>query len=203
MICEKNQWQWTDKQQKPFDETKRPLKVQPILSYYDVNKSVTIQCDASNYGTSGLLLQEGKPSAFTSRALTSTEQNCAVIEKEFLAICHAIEKFHHNTIGKDIHKPLEKIFQKLLLNAPKRLQRMLLNLQRYNLKISYKRGKGMCIADLLSRTFNNDSQRSASSKVEHFNIFYQDLENINFTDYLNFRDKNILQLQKETSKDCL
>ena len=56
---------------------------------------MTIQCDASNYGTGGVLLQEGKPTAFTSQALTSTEQNYAVIEKECLAVCHATEKFHH------------------------------------------------------------------------------------------------------------
>ena len=52
------------------------------MSYYDVYKYVTIQCDASNYGAGGVLLQEGKPIAFTSRTLTSTEQNYAVIEKE-------------------------------------------------------------------------------------------------------------------------
>ena len=61
----------------------------------------------------------------------------------------------------------------------------------------------MYIANLLSRTFNNDSQNSTSSKIEHFYIFYQDLENINFTDYLSFSEKNILRLQKETSKDFL
>ena len=147
---------------------------------------MTIQCDASNYGTGGVLLQEGKPIAFTSRALTSSEQNYAVIEKEWLAICHATEKFHHYITGKDTHaethhKPIEIIFQKSLLNAPKKLQRMLLKLQRYNLKVSYKRGNEMYIADLLSRIFNNDSPNSTNSNVEHFHIFSQDLENINFT----------------------
>ena len=66
-------------------------------------------------------------------ALTSSERNYAVIEKECLVICHATEKFHHYIIGKDTHvetdhKPLERIFQKLLLNALKRLQHMLLKL---------------------------------------------------------------------------
>ena len=61
----------------------------------------------------------------------------------------------------------------------------------------------MYIADLLSRTFNNDSQNSTSSKAEHFHVFCQELENINFTDYLNFSDKNILRFQKKTSKDFL
>ena len=80
---------------------------------------------------------------------------------------------------------------------------MVLKLQRYNLKVSYKQGKEMYIADLFSRAFNNHLQNSTNSKVEHFHIFYQELENINFTDYLNFSDKNILRLQKKTSKDCL
>ena len=80
---------------------------------------------------------------------------------------------------------------------------MLLKLQRYNLKVSYKRGKEMYTANLLSRTFNNDSKHFTNSKLEHFHIFCQDLENINFTDYLKFSDKNILRFQKETSKEFL
>ena len=143
MTGKKNWWQWTDKEQKSFDETKQLLTVQPILSYYDVKKSVTIQCDASNYGTGGVLLQEGKPIAFISCAVMSTEQNYTITEKECLAICHATEKFHHYIIGKDTYvetdqNPLEIIFQKSLLNAPERLQCMLLKLQRHNLKVSYK-----------------------------------------------------------------
>ena len=80
---------------------------------------------------------------------------------------------------------------------------MLLKLQRCNLNVSYKQGKEMYITNLLSLTFNNGSQNLTNSKVEHFHIFYQNLENINFTDYLNFSNKNILRLQKETSKDFL
>ena len=47
----------------------------PTLSFYDVNKSVTIQADASQNGLGAWLLQEGKPVAFASRALTPAEQN--------------------------------------------------------------------------------------------------------------------------------
>ena len=45
LTSQKNQWQWTDKTQKSFDETKGLLAVQLIRNYYDLNKSVTIQCD--------------------------------------------------------------------------------------------------------------------------------------------------------------
>lgn len=56
----------------------------------------------------------------------------------------------HITVQSD-HKPLEIIFKKSLLSAPKRLQRMLLRLQKYNLDVVYTRGKELYIADTLSR----------------------------------------------------
>lgn len=87
--------------------------------------------------------------AFASRALTPTEQNYAQIEKECLSIVFACQRFHHYLYGRDNitaetdHKPLIAIFSKPLLNAPKRLQSMLLALQNYNLKVVYKPGPEM------------------------------------------------------------
>ena len=43
------------------------------------------------------------------------------------------------------------IHQKSLASAPPRLQRMLLQLQRYDLTIKYRPGKDMLLADALSR----------------------------------------------------
>ena len=51
------------------------------------------------------------------------------------------------------HKQLEKVFKKPLLSAPKRLQRMLLQLQKYDLEVVYKPGKELYIADTLSRAY--------------------------------------------------
>ena len=45
----------------------------PVLQYYDVNKPVTIQCDASGKGLGAVLLQDNKPVCYASRALTETE----------------------------------------------------------------------------------------------------------------------------------
>lgn len=42
--------------------------------------------------------------------------------------------------------------------APKRLQRMLLRLQKYNLKVTYAKGREPYIADTLSRTFTTDNE---------------------------------------------
>ena len=45
------------------------------------------------------------------------------------------------------------IFKKGLLSAPKRLQRMMLRLQKFDLLVSYEKGTEMYLADTLSRAF--------------------------------------------------
>ena len=70
----------------------------------------------------------------------------------------ACEHFHQYTYGRDItvqsdHKPLEAITNKQLACAPPRLQRMLLRLQIYNVKVVYVPGKQTPLADNLSCIF--------------------------------------------------
>lgn len=72
-------------------------------------------------------MQDGHPVAYASRSLTPTEVQDAQIEKELLAIVFGMEKFETYLYGRKVlvesdHKPLEAIFKKGLLNAPKRLQ---------------------------------------------------------------------------------
>ena len=48
------------------------------------------------------LLQDEKPLAYASRALTPTQQRYAQIEKETLAIVHGVHKFHQYIYGKQL-----------------------------------------------------------------------------------------------------
>lgn len=61
------------------------------------------------------------------------------------------------TVESD-HKPLESIFRKPLLAAPMRLQRLQLAVQKYDLKIEYKPGKLMFVADALSRQYLTETK---------------------------------------------
>ena len=143
---------------KAFDELKRLLSIQAVLAYYDVGKAATIQCDSSKSGLGGALLQEGKIVECVSRALTQTEQQYAQIEKELLAIVYAMERLHTYVYGRHVtvetdHKPLISIIKKPLTAAPKRLQRMLLRLQRYDFELVFKPGTQVVVADTLSRAY--------------------------------------------------
>ena len=126
------------------------------LHYYDQRKPVTVQADASQRGLGACLLQDGQPIAYASKSLTDTENRYTNIERELLAIVFACQRFNTYVLGRPFtvesdHKPLEMIHQKSLASAPPRLQRMLLQLQRYDVTIRYRPGKEMLIADALSR----------------------------------------------------
>ena len=64
------------------------------------------------------------------------------------------------------HKPLECIIKKSLAAAPPRLQRMLLQLQKYTFTLVYKPGKQMVLADTLSRAYINDADNTSKSLEE-------------------------------------
>ena len=126
------------------------------LWYYDQRKPVKVQVDASQRGLGACLLQEGEPIAYASKSLTDTETRYANIERELLAIVFTCQWFNTYILGRPFtvesdHKPLEMIHQKSLARAPPRLQRMLLQLQRYDVTIRYRPGKEMLLADALSR----------------------------------------------------
>ena len=53
------------------------------------------------------------------------------------------------------HKPLGSIMRESLLSAPKRLQRMLLRFQKFDLEVTYKKGIEMQMADPLSRAYRS------------------------------------------------
>ena len=107
--------------------------------------------------------------AYASRALTSTEQHNAHIEKENLAIVFALGKFHTFVYGRHVtvqtdHKPLISIFKKALTSAPRRLQRMLLKLQNYSFDLVFKSSSQVVIADTLSRAFPSNNEKHSPSE---------------------------------------
>ena len=146
---------WDPEQTAAMTTVKQMLTTAPVLSYFDPSIRSTIQADASQQGLGACLLQKGKPIAYASRSLLPAECNYAQIEKELLAIVFACQKFHeyiygfHTKIHSD-HKPLESIMQKPLHKASPRLQRMLLKLQKYDLTVTYVKGKDLHVADTLS-----------------------------------------------------
>ncbi len=152
------------------------------LQYYDVNAPAILQVDASLKGLGAALLQPDesgneRPIAYASKALTDCETRYANIERELLAVCFGVDRFKTYLYGRRFkiitdHKPLIMILQKNLIQAPPRLQRMMLRLQGYDFEIVYRPGKEMILPDSLSRLPNpsNRDQIDLDMRVDmiHF-----------------------------------
>ena len=161
MLKKDNVFHWEEQQTQSFQEIKTLIAKanNTLLRYYDRNLPVTVQADASLRGLGVCLIQkhngEDQPIAFASKSLTDAETRYANIERELLAIVFACQHFSTYLLGRSFvaesnHKPLEMIAVKNLANAPPCLQRMLLELQRYDVTIKYRPGNQMQLADVLS-----------------------------------------------------
>ena len=79
-----------------------------------------------------------------------------MIERECLAVIYGLEKFEYYLMGRHTlvetdHSPLEQIFKKNVAEAPARFQRMLFRCLKYDIKVKYKPGIKVPVADALSR----------------------------------------------------
>ena len=90
------------------------------------------------------------------------------------------------------HQPLETIMKKPLDSAPKRLQGMLLRLQKYDLRVKYKKGRHMYIADTLSRAYLDQVHTCHS---------VTDLEGIDHTRSLSLTDERLQQFVHISADD--
>ena len=99
-----------------------------------------------------------------------------------LAIVFSLERFNQYTFGRHVnvesdHKPLEVILQKPLSCAPRRLQSMMMRLQKYDFTVHYERGKNMHLADTLSRAFlpfegdNEDDLEFVNGKIILYKVY--------------------------------
>lgn len=167
------EWCWLDVHDNEIKRIKKAVTSEPVLRYFDKDKELVLQADASEKGLGAAIMHTGQPIAYTSRALTEAETRYAQIEKELLAVTHRLERFHQYTYGRKVifqsdHKPLDIITKKNMPQAHKRLQRLILRLQTYDADIIYHPGSKMYIADTLSRvlsTFNGGGWKTSRDRT--------------------------------------
>ena len=133
---------------------KRALTQAPVLALPNFEKEFVLETDACETGVGAVLMQQGHPLAFLSRALGVKNQTLSIYDKECLAILMATEKWkpylqhkqftiytdHISLIHLGDHKFNTKIQQKAFFH-----------LMGLNYRIVYKKGSTNTAADALSR----------------------------------------------------
>ena len=196
---------WTPTHSQAFTQIKQILANAPVLGYYNVEKDIILEADASSLGLGACILQDGKPIAYASRSLTTAQTHYAQIEKELLAIVFGCERFRQYLYGKDIlvhtdHKPLVNTIDKPLHDNPKRIQRLLLRLQGYNLTLKYIPGKDLHVPDMLSRACSVTREQSESEKLLTDEADYQIhvvIQNLKCSDNMRAKIKSETKIDPE------
>ena len=133
-----------------------------MLTHFDDQLPLLLECDASPYGLGAVLSHEMPDGSdglicFASRTLTKAEQNHLHLDRKALAIIFGIRKYHQYLFGrlfqvKTDHKPLTHIFDESRVvpaMASGQIQRWALMLGAYDYRIRYRQGKSNCNADAL------------------------------------------------------
>ena len=141
-----------------FNELKQEL-ANVILMSIDENIPFVVETDASDFSISATLSQDGRPVAFHSRTLQSSELSHSSIEKEAQAIVGAIEYWKHFLLGRYFtlitdQKSVSFMFD--IKNHGKikndKILRWRLALSCYSYNTVYRPGNENNAADTLSRT---------------------------------------------------
>ena len=153
LLQKSRKWCWGSAQSKAFPAAKEALTSAMVLTHYNPDLDLVLDCDASLYGIGAVLshrLEDGstRPIALASCSVNPAERRNSHLDKAGLAIVYGVKKFHQYLFGckfviNSDHKPLCHIFDKskpIISMASAHLQRWALTLSAYDYTIEYKPG---------------------------------------------------------------
>ena len=153
-LLEKDVFQWLDRASAAFDKLKAAMTTTPVLTLPDFNRPFIIEADTSGVRIGAILMQDGRPLAYTSKALSPSDQNMSTYDKEMLAIVRAATRWRLYLIRryfqiKTDHKSLKYLLEQKI-SSPEQ-QKWATKLLGFDFEITYKKGKENVLADALSQ----------------------------------------------------
>lgn len=152
---------WTPEHQKAFELLKQTLMSAPVLALPDFTKPFCIYTDACQTGVGAVLMQQGHPLAFLSRALGPKNQGLSTYEKEYMAILLAVTQWRsYLQLAEFIiyteHRSLTQLNEQRLNTMWQ--QKVYTKLAGLQYKVIYKKGTENGAADALSRQCSDELQ---------------------------------------------
>jgi transposase InsO family protein len=147
----KTKWEWTKECQTAFDDIKKLIAKETLLTYPNFKKPFEIHTDASKVQLGACISQEGKPVAFYSRKLNPAQTRYTTTERELLSIVETLKEFRNILLGQQIivHTDHANLTYKHFNSD--RVMRWRLFIEEYSPDLQYIKGDNNVVADALSR----------------------------------------------------
>ena len=178
------------------------------MKFYDETQPLYLETDASGVRLGAALQQSRsgtscqgdkvpdnsilRPITFASKCLSSMERRYSNIEREALGILHRLYQFHHYCFVRELsiitdHKPLAAIFKKDAAMLSQKIQQILLRIHQYRVRIIYKPGLDLFIADWLSRQNHKESK---DAEIPDMQLNIDAIQTTNIPDCMTIHDYN-------------
>jgi hypothetical protein len=99
-LIKKNSFTWTPAAARAFQTLKMAMCTTPVLALPDFTKTFVLESHASGKGIDVVLMQEGRPLAFTSKQLSERNLGKSIYEKKMLAILHVVDLWRPYLLGQ-------------------------------------------------------------------------------------------------------
>ncbi|SJL18318.1 uncharacterized protein ARMOST_21904 [Armillaria ostoyae] len=166
------EWTWGATQNQAFQQLKKQMAEDVILAIPNGTGRFRVEADVSNGAIGAMLSQEQegrwRPVAFMSKALTATERNYEIYDKELLAIMLVLSEWRHYLMGALEDVEIWTDHQNLQY-----FPRWVTELAEYHFILKHKPGTANVKADLLSRQSDHNQGEDDNGDItvlspEHF-----------------------------------
>jgi hypothetical protein len=159
---------WTQDHHLAFEALKQALILAPVLALPNIDRPFIIETDACDVGVGAVLMQDGHPLAFLSKALGPKSRGLSTYEKEYMVILLAVQQWRSYLQQGEFlvytdHKSLSQLNEQRLHTVwQHKVFTKLLGLQ---YKVVYKKGAENRVVDALSRRSHPQSSLQLISSV--------------------------------------
>ncbi|KAJ0764722.1 putative nucleotidyltransferase, Ribonuclease H [Helianthus annuus] len=158
-LTKKDAFVWNSSAQTAFDQLKHALVSAPVLALPNFAEPFSVECDASGRGIGAVLMQNRKPIAYFSKALSDRNLSKSAYEREMMALVLAVQHWRSYLLGARFTVFTDQKSLKFLLHqrvSTPDQQNWVAKLLGYDFDIEYKPGRENRAADALSRRADSE-----------------------------------------------
>lgn len=152
-LLRKGGFHWDDHALQAFDKLKKATTEAPVLVMPNFELQFVLETNACDTGIGAVLMQEGRPIAFMSKALGVRSKGLSTYEKEYLALLMAVKQWRHHLeqgtfLIRTDHESLKYLLDQRITNQIQK--KGLSKLMGLSYVVVYRKGRENKVVDALS-----------------------------------------------------